>query len=178
MPSCSLNESIDAGVMEAFKIAISEGKRSRLCPPPHLEKGMALPINFLLWAKLDVDKAAKRYEAYWSTRLELFGEADLESQEFASSIEAELRTGAIELPDARANGRQVLLVRMRKMDYTVMTPESVRSLFWFVLHQAYLSEETIQNGVIGMNDMNDLDKGKNIRLATAKYLGSSIGENA
>ena len=26
-----------------------------------------------------------------------------------------------------------------------------------------------------MNDMKDLDKGKNIRIATVKYLGSSIG---
>jgi hypothetical protein len=79
--------------------------------------------------------------------LELFGEADFESSEFASLIEAELRTGAIELPDARcADGKQVLVVRMRKMDYTVMTPETVRSLFWFIIHKAYASEEVREGG--------------------------------
>ena len=65
--------------------------------------------------------------------------------------------------------------RMRLMDYNVLTPETVQTYFWFILHKAYEdSSEIMEKGVIAINDMADLDRSKNIRIATVKYLGSSI----
>mmetsp|Transcript_14747 Transcript_14747/g.30331 ORF Transcript_14747/g.30331 Transcript_14747/m.30331 type:complete len:255 (-) Transcript_14747:26-790(-) len=154
----------------------------KTCPlhvPPPLIKGLASYECFIRWAKHDVAKAATRWTSYWTTRLQLFGEADITSPDYIATIEAEVRVGAIELPNNHRDldGRQVLIVRMRKMDYTVLTPETMRSYFWFVLHKAYEdSPETLEKGIIAINDMNDLDKGKNIRLQTIKYLGNSVGD--
>lgn len=164
-------ESLDEAVKQF--ISGNSNKQGAVRPPPHLEKGLASIESFLLWAKLDLEKAAERREEYWKARLELFGDVDIEDPSYAKELVQEMKTGAIQLPLGYHdnNGRQLVVVRPRLLDYSVLTPMTVLKYFWFIMHQV---AKKGSNQIFVINDLHKVSPSKNIRVQTLKLVARSI----
>lgn len=157
-------------------------------PHPSLEIGIASRPSFLLWAKLDVDKAFRRRKIYWEYRAKLFKDSNGELPKADDPrVATALGLGVAQIPVGFRDrfGRQVIVVRQNRVDYSVVTPEQVIQAFWYLLHTAlsdaagdYTSSKgnldaDQRQGIFVINNLEGIER-KHVNRTTISLLTSSI----
>jgi|AntAceMinimDraft_5_1070358.scaffolds.fasta_scaffold58999_1 hypothetical protein len=156
-------------------------------PRPDMETGLASRLAFMRWAKFDAAKACQRRKVYWAYRASLFQDSNGELPAADDlRVATALGLGFAELPVGARDreGRQVVLVRLCRVDYTVVTPEQVCQAFWYLQHAAHghdFEEDanggggdlTQRQGLFVVNNMAGVER-KNINRTTMALLASSL----
>jgi len=119
---------LDAAILE------SDDNNSEWAPSQSQEVGIASRQNFLHWAKFDIEKARLRRAKYWSYRRNLFNSTSgLMSANADPRLRSALELGVVEVPQGRRDreGHQVVLLRLARVNYSLLTPEDICRMFWF-----------------------------------------------
>jgi hypothetical protein len=113
-------------------------------------------LTFLRAEVFDVDLAVKRYNKYWTQRVEMFGEERAFGLlEIATEEEDALMTGVLELlPLCHSTGRAIIVFRPGNYNPSRFTREVMGRAFWHVFHGAlHNNEEAQKKGVIILDDL-------------------------
>ena len=89
-------------------------------------------VRFLAWGKGAVPKSAERHNVYWEKRRSIFGSDDRDFD--AAKCEEVLRKNPfIVTPEGALDedGRQVVYIRPRLMDWKVLTTELALECLWY-----------------------------------------------
>jgi hypothetical protein len=160
-----------------------------LFPRPDMETGIASRLSFLMWAKFDPDKAFRRRKVYWEYRAKLFKDSNGELPKADDPrVATALALGVAQVPLGFLDrlGRQVIVVRQSRVDYSVVTPEQVIQAFWYLLHTALSdasgdeinSSSELKNsdrfqGIFVINNLGGVER-KHVNRTTITLLISSI----
>lgn len=132
---------------------------AELFPHPSMESGLASRLSFLMWAKFDPDKAFRRRKVYWEYRAKLFKDSNGELPKADDPrVATALGLGVAQIPVGSQDrlGRQVIIVRQNKVDYSVVTPEQVIQASWYLLHAAL--SDAAGDDISSNGERNDSDR--------------------
>lgn len=114
-------------------------------------------LMFLRCEVFNVDRAAKRFVRYWTSRLEYFGEKKAFKPLTLANIydedepEVALRRGFLSIcPTRHSSGRLVMFANPGKLDKKLYTREMLVRTCWYIMHACLEDEETQRKGVIGI----------------------------